>query len=82
MKNWCRPLTPTNIRSSLGLDGYYKSSVNGFASIFSPLTPLTQKTVKFEWSEAYEKSFEMLKDRYTFAPVLTLPEGSKCFVVY
>ncbi|KAH0693675.1 hypothetical protein KY285_020772 [Solanum tuberosum] len=46
-----------------------------FSSISSPLTKLTKKTVKFQWSEACEKSFKELKKRLTTAPVLTLPEG-------
>ena len=47
-----------------------------------PLTTLTQKNVKFEWSEACEKSFQTLNDRFTTAPVLTLPECTKGLVVY
>ena len=56
--------------------------MNGFASIPSPLTTLTLKSKKFERSEAYEKRFQLLKDRLTSAPVLTLLEGTKGFVVY
>ena len=52
VKNWPRPLTPTDIRSFLGLEGYYRRFVDGFASIASPLTILTQKSKKFECSEA------------------------------
>ena len=43
VKNWPRPLTPTNIRSFFGLAGYYRRVVEGFASIASRLTTLTQK---------------------------------------
>ena len=57
VKNWPRPLTPTDIWSFLGLAGYYMRCVDGFASISSPLTTLNQKSVKFEWSEACEKIF-------------------------
>ncbi|KAH0705892.1 hypothetical protein KY285_010419 [Solanum tuberosum] len=53
---------------------FSKRFVKGFSSISSPLTKLTQKTVKFQWSEAYEKNFQELKKRLTTAPVLTLPE--------
>ncbi|WMV56352.1 hypothetical protein MTR67_049737 [Solanum verrucosum] len=56
--------------------------VEGFLSIASPLTKLTQKTVKFQWSEACEKSFQELKKKLITAPVLTLPEGTQGFVVY
>ena len=51
--------------------------MDGFASIDSPLTTLTQKSVMFEWLEAYERQFQILKDRLTSTPVLTLLEGTK-----
>ncbi|KAH0728063.1 hypothetical protein KY284_003928 [Solanum tuberosum] len=82
VQSWPRPTTPTDIMSFLGLAGYYRRFVEGFSSISSPLTKLTQKTVKFQWSEACEKSFQILKKRLTTAPVLTLPEGTQGFVVY
>ena len=56
--------------------------MEGFASISSPLTTLTQNNVKFEWSESCEKCFQDLKDKLTSALVLTLPEGNQVFVVY
>ena len=56
--------------------------MDGFASIASPLTTLTQKSKKFEWLEACERIFQILTDRLTFALMLTLPEGTKYFVVY
>ena len=82
VKNWPRPLTPTDIRSFLGLAGYYIRFVDGFASIASPLTTLTQKKVKFEWSEACERGFQDLKDKLTSGPVLTLLEGNEGFLMY
>ncbi|XP_075092520.1 uncharacterized protein LOC142172747 [Nicotiana tabacum] len=82
VKNWPRPTSVSDIRSFLGLAGYYRRFVEGFSSISSPLTRLTQKKVKFQWSDACEKSFEELKKRLTSAPVLTLPEGNEGFVVY
>lgn len=82
VKKWPRPMTPTDIRSFLGLAGYYRRFVENFSSIAAPLTRLTQKKTKFLWSETCEGSFEKLKDRLTSAPVLTLPEGTEGFVVY
>ncbi|WMV25682.1 hypothetical protein MTR67_019067 [Solanum verrucosum] len=82
VQNWPRPTSPTDIRSFLGLAGYYRRFVDGFSSISSSLTKLTQKTVKFQWPEACEKSFQKLKKRLTTAPVLTLPEGTQGFMVY
>ena len=56
--------------------------MEGFSSITSPLTRLTQKMVKFQWSNDGEKSFAELITRLTTTPVLTLPEGSDGYVIY
>ena len=82
IKNWPKPLNPTNIHSFLGLAGYYRRFVVGFSSIASPLTTLTKKKAKFEWTETCEKSFQELKDRLTSAPVLTLPKCGENYTVY
>ncbi|WMV46463.1 hypothetical protein MTR67_039848, partial [Solanum verrucosum] len=70
------PTSPTDIRSFFGLASYYKRFVEGLSSISSPLTKLTQKTTKFQWFEACEKSFQQLKRWLTTSPVLILPEGT------
>ena len=44
VKNYPRPLTPTDIRSFMGLAEYYRRLFDGFASIACPLTTLTQKS--------------------------------------
>ncbi|KAH0661557.1 hypothetical protein KY284_026488 [Solanum tuberosum] len=82
VKKWPRPLNPSDIRSYLGLACYYWRFVEGFSSIASLLTALTQKKSKFEWSESCENSFQLLKDKLTSARILTLPEGTEGFVVY
>ncbi|RVW45589.1 Retrovirus-related Pol polyprotein from transposon 17.6 [Vitis vinifera] len=53
-----------------------------FSKIALPLTKLTQKGVKFEWSDDCECSFQELKNRLVSAPILTIPLGSGGFVVY
>ncbi|WMV18455.1 hypothetical protein MTR67_011840, partial [Solanum verrucosum] len=75
------PTSPTDIRSFLSLAGYYRRFVEGFSSIVSPLKKLTQKKVKFWWSDDCEKSFAELKTRLTTIPILTLPEGLDCYVI-
>ena len=82
MMLWPRPTTVIEIRSFLGLAGYYRRFVKDFSKIASPLTRLTQKNVRFEWSAACEQSFEELKRQLTTAPVLTLPSGSGGYAVY
>ena len=61
------------IRSFLGLVGYYRRFVEGFLKIATPLTKLMQKGVMYEWTTECDRSFQELKDRLTSAPVLVMP---------
>ncbi|KAL5579962.1 hypothetical protein UlMin_012404 [Ulmus minor] len=82
VSNWLRPTTVTEIRSFLGMAGYYRRFVEGFSRIVGPLTTLTRKNVRFTWTEDCEKSFQELKKRLTTAPVLVIPSGNDGFVIY
>ena len=66
----------------MGLAGYYRRFVEDFSKIAAPLTNLTRKGRKYEWTDACEKSFQELKKRLTTAPVLAIPEGNDGFVIY
>ena len=79
---WKPPRNVTEIRSFLGLAGYYRRFVNGFSMIAAPMTRLLQKNVKFEWSEKCQRSFEKLKVFLTKAPVLTQPTCGKEYVIF
>ncbi|XP_052197296.1 uncharacterized mitochondrial protein AtMg00860-like [Diospyros lotus] len=74
--NWSRPTNVNEVLSFLGLAGYYRRFIEGFSKLAGPLTQLTRKGTKFEWTEKCETSFEELKKRLVNAPVLTIPEGS------
>ena len=80
--NWPRPSSITKIRSFLGLAGYYHRFIEDFSMIAAPMTRLTQKNVKFEWSDSCEEAFLELKRRLTSAPILALPSGVGGFSVY
>ncbi|KAA0037901.1 pol protein [Cucumis melo var. makuwa] len=79
---WTRPATVSEVRSFLGLAGYYRRSVENFSRIATPLTQLTRKGAPFVWSKACEDSFQNLKQKLVTAPVLTVPDGSGSFVIY
>ena len=79
---WEQPKTVTEVRSFLGLAGYYRRFIEGFSKLALPLTRLTRKDVPFVWTPQCEKSFEELKKRLTTSPVLILPDPAKQFVVY
>ena len=79
---WKPPRNVTEIRSFLGLAGYYRRFVKGFSMIAAPMTRLLQKDVKFELSEDCQRSFEKLKAFLTEAPVLTQPTCGKEYVIF
>ena len=56
--NWKPPRSVTEVRSFLGLVGYYRRIVKGFSIITSPLTKLFRKGVNFEWTNKCQDSFE------------------------
>ncbi|GJT47142.1 reverse transcriptase domain-containing protein [Tanacetum coccineum] len=82
MKSWKAPTTPSEVRSFLGLAGYYRRFIENFSKIAKPFTSLTQKNQKYEWGEKQEKAFQTLKDNLCNAPILSLPDGVEDFVVY
>ncbi|GJR55650.1 putative reverse transcriptase domain-containing protein [Tanacetum coccineum] len=57
IKNWKAPITPSEIRSFLGLAGYYRCFITNFSKIAKPLTSLTQQNKKYEWGVEQEEAF-------------------------
>jgi hypothetical protein len=76
---WPTPTTVTQIRSFLGLAGFYRRFVRDFSSIAAPLHELTKKDVPFAWSDSQEVPFSTLKDKLTQAPLFQLPDFNKVF---
>ncbi|XP_058753209.1 uncharacterized protein LOC131626411 [Vicia villosa] len=79
---WETPKSATEIKSFLGLAGYYRRFIEGFSKLALPLTKLTCKGKVFIWDAQCEESFVELKKRLTTAPVLTLPNPGEPFEVY
>ncbi len=82
IKNFPRPKTVENVRSFVGLYGYYRSFINSFSKMASPLTHLLRKDVSFHWDSLQEKTFQDLKVALTNAPVLAFPDYSLPFILY
>ena len=79
---WKPPRNVTEVRSFLGLAGYYRRFVKGFSMTAAPMTRLLQKNVKYEWSEKCHKSFDKLKEFLTEAPILTQPTCGREYVIF
>jgi hypothetical protein len=79
---WKSPKSVSEIRSFLGLAGYYRRFIENFSKIAKPMTQLLKKEKKYEWTEACEEGFQELKRRLVSAPILVLPDIHKDFQVY
>ncbi|WVZ94102.1 hypothetical protein U9M48_040039 [Paspalum notatum var. saurae] len=80
--NWKQPETVLEIRSFLGLTGYYRRFIKDFSKTAKPMTSLTKKNAKYVWSSNCEEAFQTLKKLLTSAPVLAQPDITKAFDVY
>jgi hypothetical protein len=80
--NWMPPTNASEIRSFLGLVGYYRRFIKDFSKIDNAMTRLLEKNKDFDWTEECQVSFKELKKRLTSAPVLILPDITKKFDIY
>ena len=80
--SWERPKSIFEIRSFLGLAWYYKRFIEDFSRVVAPITRLTRKEVRFEWSDLCEKAFQTLKRRLTLAPILIVPKRGQRYIVF
>jgi hypothetical protein len=80
--DWKPPKSVHQIRSFLGLAGYYHRFIPDFSRIAKPMNELLKKGVKFVWSEECDQAFHSLRKHLTSAPVLTQPDMSKPFEVF
>ena len=76
------PKTATEVCSFLGLAGYYRRYVKGFAAIAASLHALTRKDAVFHWSEDCQNAFDQLKTRLTTSPITAFPDFSQEFRLY
>ena len=74
VRNWPTPKNRKEVRSFLGLAGYYRRFIKDFAGIPRPLTALTSIEASFQWNTECDKSFMDLKEALTTAPVLGYPK--------
>jgi hypothetical protein len=80
--SWNTPQNVLDIRSFLGLAGYYRRFIEGFSKISKPMTELLERGKTFEWTPRREASFQVLKKRLSTTPVLTMPDVGNPFSIY
>ena len=79
--NWPTPRNVMDVRSLMGLAGYYKRFIQGFPKVAHSITSLQRKGIEFEWTPKCEESFQQLKNILTSAPILKIVDPEKDFVV-
>jgi hypothetical protein len=71
---WSIPTIVTEVRSFLGLAGYYRRFIEGFSKIAKSITSLLEKGREFKWDEKCQESFDQLKERLMSPPILVMPD--------
>jgi hypothetical protein len=80
--SWKASTSVSDIQCFLGLARYYRRFIEGFSKISKPMTELLEKDKKFEWTPAYDASFQELKKRLTTALILVMLDLEKPFSIY
>jgi hypothetical protein len=80
--DWKPPKSVHQVRSFLGLAGYYRRFILNFSKISKPITELLKKGNKYVWSKDCDEAFQTLKKLLTTLPVLAQPNIAKPFDVY
>ncbi|KAH9296474.1 hypothetical protein KI387_040062, partial [Taxus chinensis] len=80
--DWPAPTIVIEVRSFMGLAGYYQRFVQDFSQILHPITSLQRKGKKFVWSDRCEQAFRTLKECLTTTPILAVPDPQGEFFVY
>ena len=82
IKTWPQPTNLQQVRSFLGLAGFYRRFVKDFSTIASPLHALSKKNAPFVWGPSQDTAFHELKNFLTHAPLHVLPNFDKTFEVH
>ena len=77
--DWPTPKNISEVRSFHGLASFYRRFVKNFSTIAAPLNEIVKKEVGFHWGEKQQHAFDLLKEKLTTAPILTLPNFDKTF---
>src|SRR6202161_2021483 len=81
VSEWLTPSNKKEVQSFLGFINFYRRFIEGFSHIAWPLYDLTKADSAFQWSSEEKSAFDMLRDRITSAPILSLPDNSRPYSV-
>ncbi|RVE76234.1 hypothetical protein OJAV_G00009200 [Oryzias javanicus] len=79
--SWPVPVSRKHLQRFLGFANFYRKFIKGFSKIAAPLHSLTSTKRRFVWTSEADESFKTLKDRFSSAPVLLIPNEEKQFIL-
>lgn len=80
IQSWPAPITLKQLRSFLGLAGYYRKFVRNYASLAQPLTKLIGID-RFKWDQGADEAFQTLKAALVTLPILAFPDFTRPFIL-
>ena len=81
VREWTVPHSKKDVKSFLGMTGYYRKFIESYSRIAVPLTSLTADDVKWHWGDEEQKAFQQLKDALCTAPVLVHADATRPYVI-
>jgi hypothetical protein len=81
IENWPTPKDAGDVRSGLGMFGYYRKFVKDYSKKAKPLTRLTEKDTEFVWGEKEDEAWRSLKEGLVNAPILAYPDPKERFIL-
>ena len=81
LRDWPTPKNSNEVRTFHGLTSFYQRFAKGFSSIAAPLNELVKKNVVFKWDDVHDRAFKTLKDMFTNASLLSLPNFDNAFEI-
>ena len=79
--SWPVPENRKQLQRFLGFANFYRRFIRNYSSIAAPLTALTSSKTPFRWSHSADITFQTLRDRFSSAPILQVPDAERQFVV-
>ncbi len=81
VRNWTSPTNRKELQSFLGFGNFCRRFIRNYSQIALPLTQLTKKNIKFQWSDEAQQAFDQLKFHFANPPVLAHVDLNQPFIV-
>ena len=81
VSKWPTPDSRKKVQQFLGFANFYRKFIRNFSSVAAPLHVLTSPKVPFKWTPQGDVAFQLLRERFTTTPILTIPDPHRQFVV-